>query len=225
MIDQGVDAGKIEVWPNGVNYKEFSSGKNSGYLKKELCLPEHSKIILCVCRLTPGKNPELAIRVLAKVRREHKDTFLVIVGQKQEEDYYNYLNTLIKDLDLGDSVRFLFDVNHRNMPPVYASADVYFLPSKPVESMNLASMEAMCAGLPVVTTKVSITPKIIEEAKCGYAVDGEDDAAEKLIYLLEHESERRSMGEKGREYVSENLVWETLTGKLEEIMKTLSERK
>jgi glycosyltransferase involved in cell wall biosynthesis len=221
MINYRIDDKKIEVVPNGVDCDTFFFARKSDYLHKRLNLEENIKIIATVCRLTPGKNPEFAIRTLANVIKSYSDVVLVIVGYKGNLEYYDHLTSTIKELGLENKAFFLLEINHEDMPQIYSSADIFFLTSRPIEGMNLSSIEAMCAGLPIITTEVSVTPEIVEEAKCGYVIKSEDDAAEKIMCLLTHEEERKKLGENGRAYVKSNLSWEVLTPKVEELMLNL----
>jgi glycosyltransferase involved in cell wall biosynthesis len=221
MESYGINGDKIEVVPNGVNYEEFSSVKSS-HLRSDLKLGPKDSIILTVCRITRGKNPELAIRTLAKIGGSLKNAIALIVGQKEDAEYCDYLTRLVAENGLEGRVIFLLEIDHKDMPMYYSAADIFFLTSKPVEGMNLSTVEAMCAGLPIITTEVSVTSEIVEEAECGFVIKNEDDAARNISYLLSNEKEMKRIGENGRAFAKDNLSWETLTGKIEQIMLNLS---
>lgn len=214
MLTYGIDGGKIEVVPNGVEYDEFSDNGND--FRASLKTSPGQKIILTVCRLTPGKNPELAIRTLAKIRS--KEAVSLIVGHVESKEYYQALLRTAEELGVKDRVIFMLEVDHKDMPKIYSSADVFFLTSKPIEGMNLSTVEAMCAGLPIITTEVSVTPEIVEEAGCGFIVKGEEDAAEKISRLLSDQNMMKRLGERGKSFARENLDWAKLTQKMEALM-------
>jgi len=223
MITYGIDGSKIEVVPNGVEYDEFSNKGKENDFRASLKTSPRQKIILTVCRLTPGKNPELAIRTLAKI--PSKEALSLIVGQVESKEYYQGLLHTAEELGVKDRVIFKLEVDHKEMPKVYAAADIFFLTSMPIEGMNLSTVEAMCAGLPIITTEVSVTPEIVEEAGCGFIVKGEADAAEKLSSLLSDQNMMKRLGERGKSFARENLDWAKLTEKVEALMLAEAEKK
>jgi len=225
MAGYGINDGKIEVFPNGVDYDEFASPARSNYLKSKFGIKDDCKVILTVCRIMPGKNPELAIRALAKVLKSNENIASVIVGQKENSIYYEHLVKLAEELGVQNNVFFMLEVNHKDMPKIYSSADVFFLTSRPIEGMNLSTIEAMCAGLPIVTTEVSVTPEIINEAKCGFVIKNEEDASEKISYLLANESVMKRLGENGKSFARANLDWARLTERMEALMESETVRK
>lgn len=70
--------------------------------------------------------------------------------------------------------------------------------------------EYMAAGLPVVASDMPHYRRIVEEAGCGLLVDPMDPAAiaEAIRWMLEHPSEAREMGARGRRLIREKYHWE-----------------
>lgn len=85
------------------------------------------------------------------------------------------------------------------MPEVYASADVFCLPSW-WEAMPLSVLEAMAAGLPVVATDVGEVARIVREGQTGYVVPPQSprELAQALRALLEDPQAARRMGDAAR---------------------------
>lgn len=70
-------------------------------------------------------------------------------------------------MGIGDSVHFLGELDHEQLPRYYAAADIFCNPTH-YEGFGMVNVEAMACGTPVVTTRL---PSIEE-----YAVDGENAA-------------------------------------------------
>lgn len=108
-----------------------------------------------VCRLNHFKNLSLAIRAMADVVRELPDARLVLVGDgelrqelQQETDALGLQNNVIFAGEQSRPEDFL------------AKADVFVLSSN-VEGLPLSVLEAMAAGLPVISTDVGGLPDLI----------------------------------------------------------------
>ena len=223
MMELGIDPEKILIMPNGVDYDRFSKAKKNDYLRKKFNIPKKTKIILCiVSRMIPFKNLELAIISVSKLREKGKDASLVITGSKTDKKYYGKLVELISRLRLKDRVFFHPEVEHSKIHEIYASADIFALPSRPEEGMNLSTLEAMASGLPVVTTLVSVTPEWVREAKCGFVSADPDSFVKSLEILVDNEKLRRIMGNNGKEYMKEyswDRIVDTIEGMFEKLIK------
>jgi glycosyltransferase involved in cell wall biosynthesis len=73
------------------------------------------------------------------------------------------------------------------------------------EGMPLVILEAMEAGVPVVASRVSGIPEVVEDGVTGWLVPPEDPEAlaAALAEVLEHPDEARKRGEAGRRRVDE----------------------
>ena len=107
-------------------------------------------IMLSVSRLAPEKNLELALAVLALVRKRFPDTGLVIVGSGPEE---KVLKLKVKSLKLEGAVEFVGWQD--GLSSFYKTADA-FIQTSLFEGYGLSLVEAGLSGLPVVTTSVGI---------------------------------------------------------------------
>ena len=85
------------------------------------------------------------------------------------------------------------------MPEVYASADVFCLPSW-WEAMPLSVLEAMASGLPVVATDVGRCGRIVVHGETGLVVPSQspEQLAAALRKVLEDPEAARRMGDAGR---------------------------
>jgi L-malate glycosyltransferase len=72
--------------------------------------------------------------------------------------------------------------SHEEMPPLYQQADILFFPTRR-EGMSLVVLEAMACGLPVVATRCSSMPELVDSGKGGFLFEM-DNRMQMLDYLL-----------------------------------------
>jgi len=154
----GVDS---EVLYVGVDTKRFFIGKDKGDQFRKCLVPDGEILILTVCRIEPRKDLFTLIKA-AKILKERGEKLkFVIVGDgilKEE------ITRLIKNNNLQDYVIMAGFVSDDELPEYYAAADIFLLTSKE-EWFGIVFLEAMSAGLPIITTDVDACPEVVGE--CG----------------------------------------------------------
>src|SRR5579863_1942124 len=103
-------------------------------------------------------------------------------------DYWGRLYAESKRLGIEDHVTLMDAVSNSDLPPFYAAASVFALPSY-YESFSKVTAEAMACGLPVVATRAGGLLEVVEDGKTGLLVDyGDPQALARAItsILLDH---------------------------------------
>jgi alpha-1,3-rhamnosyl/mannosyltransferase len=107
---------------------------------------------------------------------------LVVVGMKgwKYDDLLGNAQALVNDGEL----RFLGYVDDAQMPAIYAGAAVFCYPSR-YEGFGLPALEAMSAGVPVLTSNATSLPEVVGDA--GLMVDPDDvgSMSDSLALLLQ----------------------------------------
>ena len=134
--------------------------------KKDIGVPPDKTLIISAGELIERKNHEVIIRALAKIN--NPDIFYAIAGKGPLKDY---LTDLAKDL--GISERVLFLGFRTDVFELYHAADISAFPSK-IEGLGLAGIEAMAAGVPLVSSNVHGILDYVIDGKTGYAVAPND---------------------------------------------------
>ena len=102
-------------------------------------------------------------------------------------------NNLRNELGLDDKV--LLPGKQKDIFDKISDAKLFVL-SSDYEGMPNALIEAMCLGLPVISTKVSGANELIEDGVNGYLIDSNiDQLTEKMIELLDNDKLRKQFGE------------------------------
>jgi len=104
--------------------------------------------IICVSRLLAGKGVLDLVRAFAQVRDE-RDARLVFAGDGPDQPL---VTALVRDLNLDGSVELAGHIDAAALARLYAEATVFALPTALPEGFPTAVLEAMAAGLPIVTT-------------------------------------------------------------------------
>ena len=140
---------------------------NGDLVSSALATPKEN-LIVSVARLVPQKDQKSLINAFYKFKQRHSDYRLIIYG---EGPYRHILETYIKSLNLSDSV-FLPGVEKHIWQKI-KRAKLFVLSSK-MEGMSNAMIEAMCLGLPVISTKVAGATDLIQDGKNGFLTEVAD---------------------------------------------------
>ncbi|WP_179400608.1 glycosyltransferase family 4 protein [Burkholderia guangdongensis] len=189
----GIDGRKISVIHNGVDTNAFALARAD---RAAFGLPDDAFLLLFVGDLrTPRKNLGTVLDALTKLPSH---VHLAVAGYLPGSPYPDEARAL----GLESRVHFLGLV--KTMPTLMRSVDAYVFPSR-YEAMSLSLLEAMAAGLPVVTARTAGGAEIITPA-CGIVLDDPDDAAAlaDAIGTLARSRERcRAMGAASRELMTQ----------------------
>lgn len=119
------------------------------------------------------------VRIFAEVNKQVPSK-LLLVGDGPDRPA---AESLCRDLGLLDDMRFVG--KQEQIEEILAIADLFLLTSD-YESFGLAALEAMAAGVPVISTNAGGLPEINIDGKTGYLGNVGDikTMSEKAIYLL-----------------------------------------
>jgi glycosyltransferase involved in cell wall biosynthesis len=154
-----IPADEITVVPNGIDVAAFLKlGPETVDLYKQLDLGKANPLLLLPARITPRKNIELALRVLADLHQTFPSAALIVTGplgphSPSNAGYAEGLRTLRHALGLENSAHFLVDLagnelSHAAVADLYRLADALFFPSRE-EGFGIPLLEAALANLPV----------------------------------------------------------------------------
>jgi glycosyltransferase involved in cell wall biosynthesis len=150
---------RIIVVPNGIQAGKFLKleDKTLEFVRAMNLLAANPLLLLPV-RITPRKNIELAIRVLAALRDHFPESKIVVTGplgphNPANSAYFNQLIALRKELGLEKAVIFLAEHTQEYLPDeviadFYRLADALLLPSLE-EGFGIPILESGLVGLPV----------------------------------------------------------------------------
>ena len=215
---QGVPETKIRklAWPLNPDFLRMAERAPS------LSLPDgfpEGRVILTVGRWAASeryKGTDDLIRAMAQLRAEFPGLCLVAVG---DGDDLPRLKKIAADLGVSESVRFLTDLSRQEIGGCYARCEIFALPSSG-EGFGLVFLEAMAFGKPLVGADCGGTTDVVENHVNGLLIPpgNPERLAEALALLLEDETLRTKLGQRGREILSRNFSFEVFQRSLELIL-------
>jgi glycosyltransferase involved in cell wall biosynthesis len=159
----GISPDAIRVVPNGVDRDTFVGlAPTTRQLIDTLNLSGADPVLLTPARVTPRKNLELAVRVVAELRRTGDDARVLITGAPDPHDPHAeaYLGSLREQIaaTAPDGVHLLVDGprawrSKRVVADLFRVADALFLPSRD-EGFGLPILEAATARLPILCADI-----------------------------------------------------------------------
>jgi len=214
----------VQVIPNGIERRMLQIRRDVDTVEKVYPDLKGKKRALFMGRLWPEKGVDLLIAAWADIAGSHKDWVLILAGH----DYRGYEPTLRKAVQkagLQRSVKLVGMIEGSTKEAFLAGSDIFVLPSRS-EGFSMSILEALGAGLPVIYTIECNCPEV---SKTGAGIEIENNLASlrrALHFLLSStESDRISMGAKGRRLVSERYTWETISLSFEGLYRSLVQKR
>lgn len=183
----------------GINIEEIKKLKKEVLSRgEEQVLAKDKLKIISVGRFEKQKDFPTLIKAFAQVNLIIENSSLVLIGDGTQRDR---LERLVKDLKLSSKVHFLGWKS--NVIKYMGRSDIFVLSSF-YEGFGLVILEAMAAGLPVISTDSPYGPsEILEKGRSGMLVrvGDVDQLANSCIKLLTDKKERSVFSKKSRERV------------------------
>lgn len=200
----GVDpSDRIHVVHCGLSTEAFVPGEARDAESRE----SETASLLFVAQLQERKGVTVLVEACGELAARGTPFECTIVGDGPD---YAAARELVRDLKLEDRVTLTGALPQERLPAHLERADVFVLPcvetaSGDLDGIPVALMEAMACGIPVVSTRVSGIPELIEDGVTGALVDSRDSGqlADALGRLIGDARLRRRLGRAGREYVRE----------------------
>lgn len=156
----------IRLIPNGANPKTFERtpaerDRLRVALRDELGLPHDCSVLITVGRLTTQKGHDVLVPAIPHIVESYPNTHFVWAG---EGPLQKNLQQMIKDYGIE---RYVTLLGRRNdMPDLLNAADLFVHPTR-FEGQPFSLIEAMAAGLPIVTTVASGIQEVIQHEEHG----------------------------------------------------------
>ncbi len=151
---------KIQVIPNFIDNKLYKKNSNNTVIKKSFC-PEGDSIITHISNFRKVKRVEDVIYVFDKVSKNVKAQLLMVGDGPTRES----AERLVRKLNLSSRVKFLG--KSKKIEQILLISDLFLLPSE-TESFGLVALEAMAAGVPVISSNSGGLPEVNINQKTGF---------------------------------------------------------
>jgi phosphatidylinositol alpha-1,6-mannosyltransferase len=115
--------------------------------------------IVVACRQEKLKGTDIVIRGFSRILETLPGATLIIAG---DGSYLDRLRSIAKDCGVLEKVTFCGKLSQKEVVEVLRSGDVFCFPTSASEGFPKVVVEALSAGLPVVSTRVSVIPQLLE---------------------------------------------------------------
>lgn len=167
-------------------------------------IPTDLPLVVQVSRFDRWKDPEGVIKAF-KIARKEVDCTLVLVGNvatddPEGEDVYKSL------LDSREERIIILSVQDSALVNALQRRAAVVLQKSIKEGFGLTVTEAMWKGTPVIGGNVGGIRFQIKDAENGFLVDSSEEAAERIVQLIQDTSLQEKMGKKGKESVTKQFL-------------------
>jgi len=194
---------KVVLLPN--TYSE-SLIQHVGYRSKS-----RSKHILVVSRISPEKGIDVLISAFGEISSEFTDWSIVVVGPIEDHVYFEKLKEMIRVFKLSERIKFLGPLYGEALRNEYYEASIFCLPSNE-ESYAIVRMEAMAAGLPLITSEAGCGKEFEKIGSLVFKVGDVDGLKKHIRRLILDRKLRIEISEKQQAHllsyrqIAENLI-------------------
>lgn len=192
-------------------------------VRAELRTPDNAVVILQASRFEPWKGHREHLAALAHLNPSSNWVCWIAGGAQspQEAGYLDELRALATRLAISDRVRFC---GHReDVPNLMRAADIYCQPNVTAEPFGLVFIEALGAGLPIITSGLGGVAELVD-GSCALTVPPSNPPAlaAALDQLLGNALMRARLGAAGRIRVAEMCDLDRQIARLETIVARLA---
>jgi len=194
LVDKGISADKIKLYPRGIDTQRFNPSKRNGFFKKWNCSEQQVKL-LYVGRVSKEKNLHLLARAYRKLARNCRNVILTIVGVGP---YLEEMQAEMADLPCIFTDR----LEGEDLAEAYASSDLFVFPST-TDTFGNVVLEAQASGIPVIVTDQGGPMENILPGKTGLIVEADSEQAilDAMRSLIADHERRSAMGLEARKYM------------------------
>lgn len=169
-------------------------------------MPMRDKLrILYASLILPYKGPQILVNALAILHRQGIDFECVVAGDSTDAGFVSGLQDFIQRQGMEAKFRFPGFLDRRGLLRAYNTANVLAFPSQFEEPFGISQVEAMAAGLLVVTSGTGGAKEIVRDGVDGLTFKRGDheDMARKLKGLLDDRQRWSDLALAGRRRATE----------------------
>jgi glycosyltransferase involved in cell wall biosynthesis len=197
---------------------------DSKYIKKYIESVDNKKIIkiLFLSNLVITKGPMEFLKLAKQISKIDDNVKFFLAGSMSTEtDLITNIKKFVIDNKLKHTVKILGGVYGEIKEKLFMESDIFIFPTYyDLETFGLVNIEAMRAGLPVISTNEGSIPEVVIDGLNGFIVDLKDPKAlyKKTKNLIKDENLRIKMGKSSRAIFQERF---TLSAYRQNLIKAL----
>jgi glycosyltransferase involved in cell wall biosynthesis len=202
-------ADKVRVVPNGVDPERLRCTDSAAELAafRDRWAAPGERIVLFVGRLVREKGVEVLIDAMPEVLSHHPEAKFVVAGR----GWHGHLRERAQGKGLGHKIVFSGFLPEPDLPRLYAVAEVAAFPSL-YEPFGIVALEAMAAGVPVVTSDVGGFREVVRHEATGVHTwaNNPHSLAWGIKRILSDPELAARLRRAGRREVQERFAWDSI---------------
>jgi len=165
-------------------------------------LPNRDHLRIAYASLVMGyKGADVLIEALAILQTLEINFTATIAGGNFYQDYVDALQQFVVNEGMGDRVQFVGALSRRELIEMYKIHNVLVFPSRFQEPFGISQIEAMAAGLALITSGTGGSREIIEDGQDALMFESENpiDLADKLSFLAAEPTRWEEIAQRGQQ--------------------------
>ncbi|MCQ2379409.1 MAG: glycosyltransferase family 4 protein [Victivallaceae bacterium] len=218
MVDQCIDnrianIGLYRVVYSGMDIESLAAARRDTGLRRKLGIPDEAKVVVCVARLQPLKGYEYVLEAFSRIASTSDDVHCLIVGDGELRE--KILETAERG-GFSNRIHLAGLVSPRDVPAYLVQGDLLWHLSLR-EGLPRAVVQALFAGLPVISWRVDGAPEIVSDGESGYVLDVGDvnGVVERTRGLFDDDARRMRFADNGRRQTPRVFDWRIMSDILE----------
>lgn len=202
LTEGNVAPSKIRQVYSAIESDRYQSDANPSQVRSELGLAHNSAVIGVIAQLIPRKGHRYLLEAFHRIKESYPDSQLLFLGEGESE---------AKLRSVAESSGFKNDVifaGYRDDIGRCLRAMTLLAHPATMEGFANVAMQAMAAGIPVVSADVGGMSESVRDGVSGILVPPRDPGrlAEAVISLLDNPSLQRKLGQSGRSIVEQEFT-------------------
>ncbi len=192
VLGAGYAFPQIDVIYPGAMVQEFDS---KDLPNRDILRIAYASIVL------PYKGAHVLVEALAEMHRSGVPFTCTIAGSSTDQKFVDALKARVADVGMAPKVAFVGFLDRSHLKTLFFTHNVLAFPSQFDEPFGISQVEAMAAGMVVVSSGTGGTREVVEDEVSGLLVpaDRSSALASALAGLRENDERWRSLAQAGRE--------------------------
>ena len=170
------------------------------------------------------KGPDVLIEALYLLHNAGVDFTATIAGGSLTPSFVEALQEFVESEGLQEKIHFAGLLSRQELKQLYKTHNIWVLPSRFEEPFSIGLIEAMVAGLTIVTSDTGGSPEAVKDGETGLIFESENplDLADNLSSLPMNPAEWEAMTRKGQERALSELSRTRTMDRLESVLYELA---
>lgn len=201
----------------GLDYEKIS--KEITNSECETILKNDEKYLLYIGRIEERRNIYFLLNILHEVMKTEKNVKLILIG-KGEKEYVEKVWEYAKKMELIDNIIYFEKIKQEDIKAFYTRSNIFILPTN-YDIFGMVLLEAMCFGIPTITTLNGGSSTIIKNYENGFICDITNIEQWKncIIEVLNNSKLSEKISNNAQRTIEQEFLWIKLSEKFIQVYK------